>query len=518
MGVATATVARAAIDPLVGTADPALTIFVFLVAVGIAGTLRGVECGLVSLALGGVAAWFLFLGPQYSMTILDPVALVGAALYVQTGVGIAFLTGGQHRAHLLARAAATEAAARARELETERAARHRAEEALARAEDRSRALVVPDETRQSQQAVQLAHEAAGLGTWEHDLVTGAMQWDPRAKALFGFSSEVAITHSTWAGAVHPPDLAPTEALWERATRERKSCCTEYRVSWPDGSMHWITAVGRATFDPATGKPLRLTGVMLDGTERKQAEERLGEVLRLEAIGRLAGGIAHDLNNMLVAILGFSDLLARTMDRQDPRRRDVDQITEAATRSAKLTRQLLAFARREMIHPQRLNLNDVVARRESALRSVLGDHIELVLELAPEAGVVYADPSQVEQILLNLVLNARDAMPEGGRVTIETARLDVDAREPGVESETGGADGHVMLAVRDTGHGIDPAILPRIWEPFFSTRPAGQGTGLGLAVVHGAVKQSGGFVRAESEPNRETVVGVYWPAIQAEPER
>jgi signal transduction histidine kinase len=172
----------------------------------------------------------------------------------------------------------------------------------------------------------------------------------------------------------------------------------------------------------------------------------------------------------------------------------------------------------MIHPQRVDLNDLVARRESALRSVLGDNIELVLALAPETGAVYADPSQVEQILLNLVLNARDAMPDGGRITIETARLAGGPRERDVAGEAPGAGRHVMLAVHDTGHGIDPAILPRIWEPFFSTKPAGQGTGLGLAVVHGAVKQSGGFVRAESEPNRQTVVSVHWPEIQADPQR
>jgi PAS domain S-box-containing protein len=497
LGVAALTVVRSAIDPFVGTADPALTIFVFLVGVGIAGILRGVECALVSLALGGGAAWFLYLGPQYRMTVLDPVVLVGIALYVQTGVGIAFLTGAQHRAYVQARAAAAEAAARAAELNQERVARERAENALRLLE--LRAAAVGDATR-AQQAVLLAHEAAGLGTWDHDLVTGAMEWDPRAKALFGLTPDVAMTRATWTAAVHPPDLPNAEALQELALRERKPFSAEYRIRWPDGSVHWITAVGRATFDPATGRPLRLTGVMLDGTDRKKEEERLSEVLRLEAIGRLAGGVAHDLNNMLVAILGYSELLGRTLDTEDPRRHDVDQITEAATRSAKLTRQLLAFARRELIQPQRLELNRLVERSEAALRAVLGSGIDLVLETAPEAGIIYADPSQVEQVVMNLVLNARDAMPDGGRITIETGA---------------GPDRHVMLRVRDNGHGMDSTVLRRIWEPFFTTKPAGRGAGLGLAAVHGAIKQSGGFVAAESEPGRGTVVSVYWPEVQIE---
>ncbi|HEX2450392.1 MAG TPA: ATP-binding protein [Gemmatimonadales bacterium] len=496
LGVAAVAAARSAIHPYVGTADPALTIFVFLVGVGIAGTLRGVECALVSLLLGGAAAWFLFLGQLYSMTVLDPVVLVGIALYVQTGVGIAFLTGGQHRAYLQARAAAAEAAAKAQEVTRERAARERAEQALLRLEERA----ARDPSARQRQAMQLAHDAAGLGTWDHDLVNGAMEWDARAKALFGIAADVQMTRAMWAAAVHPPDLPNAEALQELALKERKPFSAEYRIRWPDGSIHWITAVGRASFDPATGTPLRIAGVMLDGTDRKKEEERLSEVLRLEAIGRLAGGVAHDLNNMLVAILGFSELLVRTLDVDDPRRRDVDQITEAATRSAKLTRQLLAFARRELIQPQRLELNRVVERSEPTLRSVLGAGIRLVFHLSAEGGVIYADPSQVEQILMNLVLNARDAMPGGGSITIETAT---------------GPNRHLMLAVRDTGHGMDPTILRRIWEPFFTTKPAGRGAGLGLAAVHGAVQQSGGFVDAESQPDEGTVVRVFWPEVQVE---
>jgi two-component system cell cycle sensor histidine kinase/response regulator CckA len=272
-------------------------------------------------------------------------------------------------------------------------------------------------------------------------------------------------------------------------------------------------VGQASFDPVSGAPLRLTGVMLDMTERKEAEQRLQEVMRLESVGRLAGGIAHDLNNMLVAILGFSDMLGRSLDSQDPRRRDVEQITEAAGRSAKLTRQLLAFARRELIQPQRVDLNAIIRRGEAMLRSVLSENTVLELQLTGAEEVIYADPSQVEQILMNLVLNARDAMPQGGHITLETTNLTL-GKTPQTSPELQGSDGarYVMLAVRDTGTGIDAATLQRIWEPFFTTKPAGKGTGLGLAAVYGAAKQSGGFVWADSEPGRGTTVSVYWPAI------
>ena len=265
----------------------------------------------------------------------------------------------------------------------------------------------------------------------------------------------------------------------------------------------------------------MRGILLDITERKRTEERLQEVLRLEAIGRLAGGIAHDLNNMLVAILGFSDLLAQSMGVNDPRLEDVRQISQAAARSADLTRQLLAFARRELIRPRRLDLNGVVRYAGGILRPVLGENIGLVLQLSSTVGTIHADPGRVEQILMNLVLNARDAMPQGGRVTVETGAVTLEAPQSPVlqpESDAPPAGRYAMLSVSDTGHGMDAGTLQHIWEPFFTTKPAGQGTGLGLPVVYGSVKQSGGYVWADSVPGRGTVIEVCWPEIQGEPEQ
>jgi PAS domain S-box-containing protein len=383
-----------------------------------------------------------------------------------------------------------------------------------RLRDLTEARRVEEELGRSKEALDLANEAAGLGTWDHNLVTGELHWDARAKALFGLPPDAPVIYREWTEAIHPEDLLTAEEVLERALRDRQPFSTQYRVIWPDGSIHWLAVIGRGSYGPGTGRPLRMRGIMLDITERKRTEERLQEVLRLEAIGRLAGGIAHDLNNMLVAILGFSDLLAQSMGANDPRLDDVRQISEAAARSADLTRQLLAFARRELIRPRRLDLNGIVRYAGGMLRPVLGENVRLVLQLSSTVGPIHADPGRLEQILMNLVLNSRDAMPQGGRVTVETAGVTLEsglaAWQPQSEAPPPGR--YAMLAVTDTGHGMDPATLQHIWEPFFTTKPAGKGTGLGLSVVYGSVKQSGGFVWADSEVGRGTVVRVYWPEI------
>ena len=388
-----------------------------------------------------------------------------------------------------------------------------------RLRDLSRSKGIELQLHRKQGALELALEAAGLGTWEFDLTTGEMSWDARAKALFGLPADASVTHPDWIDALHPDDQGTARAQWDQALRDRSRFSAEYRVIWPDGGIHSIMSVGQCALDPATDEPHHVAGVMLDLTERRRTEEHLQETLRMEAVGRLAGGIAHDLNNMLAAILGFSDLLERNLGPDDPRREDTRQISRAAERSAALTRQLLAFARRELIQPQMLDINTVVRHSRPMLSTLLGENIELTLQLAPQVLVVYADPRQVEQTLMNLVVNARDAMPQGGRVTIETraARLNPDARsarELGDETPSGS---FAMLGVTDTGHGMDAATLQRMWEPFFTTKPSGQGTGLGLSSVYGAAKQSGGFVWADSESGRGTSVQVYWPEVRSAPE-
>ncbi len=385
-----------------------------------------------------------------------------------------------------------------------------------RVRDLSRSRQAEEQLRRKQAALELAHEAAGLGTWEYELATGTMYWDERAKLLFGLSVDAPMTLSPWLEALHPEDREQIEERWNQAVRERSSFSAEYRVVWPDSSVHSIMAVGRCTTD-MSGEPFTLSGVLLDLTERRRTEEHLQESMRLEAVGRLAGGIAHDLNNMLAAILGFCEFLQRGLELNDPRRSDVDQISLAADRSANLTRQLLAFARRELIQPRVLDINPVVRQAAAMFPSILGENIKLDLKLAPQLGLIYADPRQIEQTLVNLVINARDAMPQGGRVTVETKMVSLESTS-GKPRPAGTPSGNfTMLAVTDTGHGMDAATLQRMWEPFFTTKPAGVGTGLGLSSVYGAVKQSGGFVWADSEPGRGTTVQVYWPQSRAEAE-
>jgi PAS domain S-box-containing protein len=377
---------------------------------------------------------------------------------------------------------------------------------------------VEEELRRHREALALAHDAAGLGAWQVDLTTREVRFDARARKLFGLGADEPVSHATWHNALHPLDRDHTEDLWRRALHERKPFSAEYRIVLPSGETRWVASMGRSAAPVNAGEPQRITGVVLDITERKQTEQRFQEVLRLEAVGQLAGGIAHDLNNMLSAILGFSDMLANSLGPDDIRRKDVDQITQAASRSASLTRQLLAFARREMIQPRPLDVNVIVRRTEGMLRPVLGPNVELVFALEPDAGVVHADAGQVEQILMNLVLNARDAMPQGGRVTIATGSRVLGRGSPplGPADEIPGVGRYLMLSVTDTGYGMDEATLQRIWEPFFTTKPVGAGTGLGLSAVYGAVKQGGGYVSARSAPGQGTTVTVYWPELPFAP--
>jgi predicted ATPase/signal transduction histidine kinase len=243
-------------------------------------------------------------------------------------------------------------------------------------------------------------------------------------------------------------------------------------------------------------------------ERERSEGRLRQAQKMEAVGRLAGGLAHDFNNILTGICGFSELALRRLPPDDPVRSDVEEIQKAGDRAAGITRQLLAFSRRQVLAPQPLNLNDVIANFEGMLRRLIREDIELLTVRAPDLGCVRADPGQIEQILLNLAVNARDAMPGGGRLTIETANRDLPASD--TDQGSAGVKPYAMLAVRDTGVGMDPETQSRIFEPFFTTKEQGRGTGLGLSTVYGIVEQSGGRIEVHSEVGRGTSFEIFLP--------
>ncbi len=260
----------------------------------------------------------------------------------------------------------------------------------------------------------------------------------------------------------------------------------------------------------------MLGVATEITERKLLEEQLLQSQKMEAVGQLAGGVAHDFNNILTAIVGYSDLLAAELGDNAQQREDIEEIRKAARRAAALTRQLLSFSRKQVLEPRIVDVNGVVLNLDKMLRSLMSENIELETQLAEDLDAARVDPNQLEQVIMNLAINARDAMPDGGTVTIETANAtlgeDYAAKHvsviPGV---------YVMLAVTDTGCGMTEATKARIFEPFFTTKPAGRGTGLGLSTVYGIVKQSGGNIWLYSEPNKGTTFKIYLPAVDALPE-
>ncbi len=261
--------------------------------------------------------------------------------------------------------------------------------------------------------------------------------------------------------------------------------------------------------------VRVWGTQRDVSEQRRLEEQFRQSQKMEAVGQLAGGIAHDFNNLLTAILGNTQLLLRELPAGGTMRGDVEEIRKASERAAGLTRQLLAYSRRQMLQPEILDLNVVVADMDRMLRRLIGEHIALVTVPAPDLGRVRADPSQIEQVLVNLVVNARAAMPDGGRLTIETANVELDAAY--AQDHLGASPGaYTMLAVTDTGTGMDATVRAHLFEPFFTTKEVGQGTGLGLATVYGIVKQSGGYIAVSTEVAQGSSFKVYLPRVHRPP--
>ena len=258
-------------------------------------------------------------------------------------------------------------------------------------------------------------------------------------------------------------------------------------------------------------------VFRDVTQQRELESQLAQSQKMDAIGRLAGGVAHDFNNLLVVIQSYVELVREQLPSNDLSRADLGEVLSATRRASALTRQLLAFSRRETIHPTELQLNDVVAETEKMLRRIIGEDVELSTELSPELGVIRADAGQVEQVLLNLCINARDAMPDGGLLTLETGNVLLDADYADTHAHVVPGE-YVLLAVTDTGTGMDADTQRRIFEPFFTTKSVGKGTGLGLATVYGIVQQSGAHIRVYSELGRGSTFKVYFPRVRAAAEK
>ena len=323
-----------------------------------------------------------------------------------------------------------------------------------------------------------------------------------AAALYGYSedefrsmalSDIQLTEDAQRFTAELDQPVPTTpSIWRHHTKSSRLIEVEIAV-------HEIEYAGQQAY----------LAVLLDITGRRQLEEQLRQAQKMEAVGMLAGGVAHDFNNLLTIISGYSELILRNLPTQDPNRHAAEQIMKAGERAAALTRQLLAFSRRQVLQPKVLDLNKLVTSLSTMLQRLIGEDVELRLMLTPELGRVSADPGQLEQVLMNLTVNARDAMRKGGVLTIETANLQIDetCTGPGIPMKPGP---YVLLAVSDTGTGMDAATKARLFEPFFTTK--GAGTGLGLSTVFGIVKQSGGGLDVFSEPGSGTSVRVYLPRI------
>ncbi len=314
----------------------------------------------------------------------------------------------------------------------------------------------------------------------------------------------------WIAAVHPDDRPATMAGWRRALDRKETYYAEYRLLRSDGQYRRMTARGVPVRN-AQGELVEWVGTCTDVEDDRRAAEHLRQAQRLEAVGSLAGGVAHEVNNMMTAVIGFGGFALKGMAPDHPQRSDVAEMVKAASRAAGITRQLLAFTRQQVLRPSVLNLNTVVSNVVRLLGSFLGADIDLVTDLDPEVGRVRADLGQLEQVIVNLALNARQAMEGGGRLRLETSNVMLDsgysARHPGTDVEAGQ---YVVLRVSDTGSGMDAATLARAFEPFFTTKPVGQGTGLGLSMAYGIIKQSGGYIWLYSEPGLGTTVKVYLP--------
>jgi two-component system, cell cycle sensor histidine kinase and response regulator CckA len=371
--------------------------------------------------------------------------------------------------------------------------------------------------RESELFLRKSQEVARLGSYRLDLALGNWTSSGVMDDIFGISGGYPKNLSGWMDLVAPGQKEKVFSNYESLLAGR--CIRfeeEYRIRRPsDGEERWVRDVSEAELDPG-GKPLRLTGTVQDITDRKRAEmerealeEQLIQSNKMETVGRLAGGVAHEFNNMLAVILGYAELLRGRIREGDPMRRFVAEIEKAGGRARDVTSQLLAFSRKQIIVPRILNLNDQLSMMVKTLGGLIGEEVSLGFFSGEGLWNVRIDPTQLDQVLMNLAINARDAMPDGGRLNIETANVRVEKTHSlhGIDILPGD---YVRISVKDEGTGMDKETLSHLFEPFFTTKGVGKGTGLGLATVYGIVKQNNGFIEADSAPGKGTTFRICLP--------
>jgi two-component system cell cycle sensor histidine kinase/response regulator CckA len=365
-----------------------------------------------------------------------------------------------------------------------------------------------------QQGIEEVQRVARIGTYHTDLVANSWTASDGFCRIFGFEPGGVYSQQEFQAIVHPEDLERVMAEFGACLTERRPFDYEYRCITRDtGKVIDVRSTSQIFWDEA-GNPSHIIGIKQDITERKELERQLVASQRMEAIGQLAGGIAHDFNNMLAAMMGFTELAKMLLERHSAAEEYLGEALAAAQRARILVQQLLAFSRRRVVQPVVMQLNETVQGVDRMLRRLLGEHIELRTELAPDLWEVRMDPAAMEQVIVNLAVNARDAMPRGGKLTIESlnAYLSVPTASAGGEIAPGE---YVVIAVSDTGSGMSPETQRQIFEPFFSTKAEGQGTGLGLATCYGLITQAGGRIAVYSELEHGSTFKIYLPRVRGE---
>jgi PAS domain S-box-containing protein len=381
----------------------------------------------------------------------------------------------------------------------------------ARAAEMQRAMGMQEcierQLQASESNLQMATDASGTGTWYWDLQSDELTCSGHASQLFGFAANRTYHSRDFFSKIHPDDQDRIRPELEEAFRSGGRFQLDYRSLGEQGAA-WVSIAGRALRD-SDGEVRRVAGVISDVTDRKRLEESFYQAQKMEAVGRVAGSVAHDFNNMLGVISAYGELLLLEPGLPVGAAKRVTEIMNAAQRANSLTRQLLTFSRKQVVNPTALDLNTVVLDVKDMLERMVGNSVQVVTELAATVPAIRADKGQLEQVLLNFAANSRDAMPKGGTFTLKTSFASSDPRTGRVSE-----GGFVLLEVADTGCGMTSEVLAHIFEPFFTTKAVGRGTGLGLATAYGVVEQLHGQIKVESTVNEGTTFRIYLPAIKA----
>jgi two-component system, cell cycle sensor histidine kinase and response regulator CckA len=396
--------------------------------------------------------------------------------------------------------------------------RNRLVELLSTGRDITERKIAEDRLLQSETHLLTTQRIASIGSWEMDVVSmddprlGTIRWSSECHRLLGYGLDDAeMSFAAFYRRVHPDDRAKVREAFRRAFYNGTAYSIDHRVVLGDGTERVLHEQAECVLDPATGMPAKFIGTTQDITGRVQLEDQLRQSQKMQAIGQLAGGVAHDFNNLLTVINGYSEMLLSDGDERGPARNELAAIRDAGERAAQLTRQLLLFSRKAVLEPRELDVNDLVQHVGVLLRRLISEDIELQLTLAPSLPAITADPSQLEQVVVNLALNGRDAMEQGGRVSIATAAVSFDDADCRAHPEY--RPGHfVRLTVKDNGCGMTPHTKAHLFEPFFTTKAPGKGIGLGLATVYGIVHESNGFITVTSDVGAGTTMNVFLPSL------